>query len=168
MSLAAQRELLVLGTLRSHPMHGYALVDVLEDGLGRAVGLKRPAAYAVLKRLEQRGWIEAAEERAGARPPRAVYSVTAAGAAALPGLIVDCARAPWDSQAPLASLLVHLDVLPPPARAEAVRALVAARREALASLARFHGHEGIAGLAFELLERQAWLELDVLGRVPTG
>jgi len=165
LSLAKHRELLVLGTLSSHPMHGYGLVEVLEHGLGRALGLKRPAVYAVLKRLEDRGWIEPREEREGNLPPRAVYSVTSTGAEALPGLVSACAAGPWDSQAPLASLLVHLEVLDADVRRAVVEELVHARRQALASLERFRGHDGLAGLAFELMERQARLEIEVLGEV---
>ncbi len=164
MSLARHRELLVLGTLQVHPMHGYGLVDVLEDGLGRALGLKRPAVYAVLKRLEERGWITSHEEREGNLPPRSVFSVTSAGRAALPGLVSDCAGRPWDSQVPLVSLLVHLDFVEEDERSALIDGLLKARRQALASLARFHGHDGLAGLAFELMERQAQLEIEVLER----
>ncbi|MCA9490563.1 MAG: PadR family transcriptional regulator, partial [Myxococcales bacterium] len=162
MSLADHRELLVLGTLAAHPLHGYALVEVLEDGLGQALGLKRPAAYAVLKRLEARGWIEAREEREGHLPPRAVYSVTTAGAAALPGLVVACATGPWDTQVPLAPLLVHLDAIEPGERSVLIAGLLEVGRAALAGLERFQGHDGLAGAAFELLARQARLEVEVL------
>lgn len=165
MSLARHRELLVLGTLSSHPMHGYGLVEVLEDGLGRALGLKRPAVYAVLKRLEGRGWIEAREEREGNLPPRSVYTVTEGGRAALPGLVVDCAAGPWDSQLPLASLLVHLEAVDAEARHGLIEQLLEARREALSGLERFRGHDGLAGAAFELMERQVQLEIDVLERL---
>lgn len=162
MSLAQHRELLVLGTLAAHPLHGYALVEVLEHGLGQALGLKRPAAYAVLKRLEERGWIEAHEERSGNLPPRAVYQVTEAGSAALPGLVAACATGPWDSQVPLAALLVHLDVVEPAERARLIAGLLGVRRAALAGLERFRGHEGLAGAAFELMERQVQLEIEIL------
>ncbi len=168
MSLAKHRELLVLGTLAAHPMHGSGLVEVLEDGLGRALGLKRPAVYAVLKRLEERGWIEAREEQDGNLPPRSVYSVTTSGEVALPALVRDCAGGPWDTQAPLASLLVHLEALDADERAACVAGLLTARREAGASLARFRGHEGLVGVAFDLMERQLQVEIEVLERVAEG
>lgn len=165
MSLAKHRELLVLGTLHAHPMHGYGLVDMLEGGLGQALGLKRPAVYAVLKRLEERGWITATREQEGNLPPRSVYESTPLGAAALPDLVAACASSGWDTQVPLASLLVHLDQLDGEAKASVVAELLSARREALASLARFRGHEGLAGMAFELMERQSQTEIEMLERV---
>ncbi len=117
----------------------------------------------MLKRLEDRGRIELREEREGNLPPRAVYSVTSTGAEALPGLVSACAAGPWDSQVPLASLLVHLDVLDADAQRAVVEELVDARRQALASLERFRGRHGLAGLDFEPMERQARLDLEVLG-----
>jgi hypothetical protein len=85
--------------------------------------------------------------------------------AALPSLVAACAGGGWDTQVPLASLLVHLDALDSEAKASVVAQLLSARREALASLVRFRGHEGLAGLAFELMERQNQTEIDVLEQV---
>lgn len=162
MSIAKHRELLVLSTLHAHPMHGYALVEVLEKGLGQAVGLKRSAVYAILKRLEERGWIHAQSEREGKLPPRAVFETTAQGEAALPELTRACFAHHAGTQTPLAALLPHLDNLPPEAQQAFLQRLLSERRDKLASLADFDGHTGPAGLAFKLIEGHLAVEIRIL------
>jgi DNA-binding PadR family transcriptional regulator len=168
-SLTRQRELLVLSTLHAHPMHGYRLAEVLEAGLGPALGLKRPAIYAILKRFEARGWIEGEVEQDGAYPERLVYRTSSTGQAALPELAREaCAAGDAAPQAPLVTLLAHLDLLPEDERRPVLERLRDARARHLASLQDFAGHDGHAGAAFGLLARHLRTELEVLEGLLAG
>jgi PadR family transcriptional regulator, regulatory protein AphA len=78
-------ELALLGFLRSGPQHGYQLHQQLADpaGLGPVWRLKQSHLYAMLKKLEQDGYIQGelgAQDTA--YPPRRVFHLTAAGEAA--------------------------------------------------------------------------------------
>jgi DNA-binding PadR family transcriptional regulator len=153
---------MVLSTLHAHPMHGYALVEVLEQGLGQALGLKRSAVYAILKRLANRGWLESEPEREGRLPQRSVYTTTSAGQSALMELTQECFSLGATTQAPLAALLPHLDSLAPQAKAELLEGLLADRLAKLASLRNFDGHTGPSGLAFDLIAGHLNVEVRIL------
>lgn len=73
----------VLGLLRIAPRHGYELVGEFEPTaeLGDALRVDLSNLYAALKRLERRGLVLSAVERAGTRPPRHVYHLTQSGEA---------------------------------------------------------------------------------------
>lgn len=165
MSIARHRELLVLSTLRAHPMHGYRLVEVLEGGLGRALGLKRAAVYAILKRLAERGWIEGETERDGRHPERSVYRITPAGEAGLPALAEASAKGDAGALTPLAVTLAHLDLIDGAARRSMLERLRRARQRDLASLGAFAEHDGHIGGAFELMVAQLRVEIDALDAV---
>lgn len=165
MSLARQRELVVLATLQAHPLHGYALVEVLSRGLGPAVDLKPANVYAILKRFEERGWIAGAVDHDGAA--RTVYTVTAEGAAAVPGLAHTAARTASSTPVPLAVAIAHLDQVPADARPALMASLVDVRHERLAELAAWEGHPGMLGAAIDLLRRQVELEVEVLEDLST-
>ena len=74
-------EYAVLGLLRVSPRHGYDLVGEFEAEaeLGDALRVDLSNLYAALKRLERRGLILGVVERAGSRPARHVYHLTAVG-----------------------------------------------------------------------------------------
>lgn len=146
-------------------MHGYALVDVLDEGLGPAVDLKPPTVYAILKRFEDRGLIRGEVAQEGSAPTRRVFTVTEEGRSALPGLALAAAEASAASPLPLAVLLAHLDHLPPEDRAGVVDALLETRRARLTALESWSAHPGSLGVAFDLLLRQAHLEIEVLEAV---
>jgi DNA-binding PadR family transcriptional regulator len=74
-----ERELLLLGLLRSHEMHGYQLNELIDSHLGTSVQLKKPTAYRLLNQMAEEGWITHREEREGNRPPRRVYTITSEG-----------------------------------------------------------------------------------------
>ncbi len=73
------RELLLLGLLRVQSRHGYQINEFIERNLSRVTDMKKPTAYALLERLSQAGYVKAHTEQEGKRPPRKVYSITAAG-----------------------------------------------------------------------------------------
>lgn len=74
-----ERDLLLLGLLRRHDMHGYQLHEFIEKYMQTCVDLKKPTAYYLLEKMAQAGYITQSEEREGNRPPRRVYTVTAVG-----------------------------------------------------------------------------------------
>ncbi len=76
-----ERELLLLGLLRQHEMHGYELHSFIENAMSTCVDLKKPTAYLLLDNMATRGWITVTEQRAGNRPPRKVYRLTEQGEA---------------------------------------------------------------------------------------
>lgn len=76
-----ERELLLLGLLRQHEMHGYELHSFIENAMSTCVDLKKPTAYLLLDQMTAAGWITVSEQRSGNRPPRKVYRLTTAGEA---------------------------------------------------------------------------------------
>ncbi|MFZ2636093.1 MAG: PadR family transcriptional regulator [Rectinemataceae bacterium] len=82
-ALSPSVEFSLLGLLREHPMHGYALYRTLgrKSGVGLAWSVKRSQLYAILASLEAQGLIEG-EIPAGAAMPVSGVS----GAATLPEL----------------------------------------------------------------------------------
>ena len=75
-------ELSALGLLQREPLHGYRLKQQLELFMGSCISVNYGAIYPLLKRLEERGEIEAsAEEASEAGPCRKTYSITAKGRA---------------------------------------------------------------------------------------
>ncbi len=165
MSTKALKELLVLGTLRSHPLHGYALVEALEAGLGWAVGLKRSTVYAILRRFVERGWIEGESMRDSRYPEREVYSVTADGEEAHQGLLAGCIDELVEGTHPVAVLLAHMDELDASQRRHALETLRDDRRHRLRVLESFPVHDGLAGSALDLLRAQVRCEIDALDGV---
>jgi DNA-binding PadR family transcriptional regulator len=74
----------LLGFVRHQPMHAYEIHQKLAQStdLGRVWHLKQSHLYALLGRLEEAGYLETSTEIQGARPPRKMLSLTAAGRAA--------------------------------------------------------------------------------------
>ena len=77
-------EYALLGYLYRQPMHGYEIHHkfLADDGLGLVWQLKQSQLYALLTKLEQRGYITATLEPQDARPPRKVLHLTTDGQAA--------------------------------------------------------------------------------------
>jgi DNA-binding PadR family transcriptional regulator len=84
-----ERELLLLGLLRRVDMHGYQLHEFINRYMVSCTDLKKPTAYYLLDKLQERGWIAVAREEIGEnnRPPRRVYQVTEAGESAFQRLL---------------------------------------------------------------------------------
>ncbi len=80
MQISEPAEYSMLGLLKERPMHGYEMYQQFESGtLGEIVHLEMSQLYAFLKKLERLGYIEAQLESQGARPPRKIFQLTAAG-----------------------------------------------------------------------------------------
>jgi len=52
-------DLLILKTLTSGPLHGYAIASVIKDSTGGALLVEEGALYPALYRMEAKEWIEA-------------------------------------------------------------------------------------------------------------
>lgn len=80
MQISEPAEYIILGLLKSQPMHGYELFQQVASGtLDQIVHLEMSQMYAFLKKLERLEYIEAQLESQGARPPRKIYHLTEAG-----------------------------------------------------------------------------------------
>ena len=82
-----ERELLLLGLLRSQEMHGYQLHEAIDSHLGMAVQITKPTAYRLLSNMAEDGWVIYREEQEGKRPPRRVYAITPQGEGAFQRLL---------------------------------------------------------------------------------
>jgi len=74
-------ELALLGLIRQQPMHPYELYQRLctDPALGDIWRIKQAHLYALLRRLEEEGFLVAFIETSGNRPPRRVLSLTKHG-----------------------------------------------------------------------------------------
>lgn len=74
-------ELALLGFVRHQPMHPYEIHQRLEqhDALGAVWHLKQGHLYAILRRLEEEGYVVSVTQPQGTRPPRKVLSMTPEG-----------------------------------------------------------------------------------------
>ena len=167
MGLTASRELAVLGVLREHPAHGYALAEALEATIGAALGLTRANTYAILNRFTDRGWIRGTRAATASAPDRVVYEVTEAGRTAWAGLVSQAARAE-EPAAALVGLLAHLDGIDPQTRDQLLTRLIRDRRDRLEQLEPLLEHPGSFGAGLRLRHRLIGAELDALEKALTA
>jgi DNA-binding PadR family transcriptional regulator len=149
-----ERELLLLGLLRSQDMHGYQLHEAIDSHLGMGVQLTKPTAYRLLSNMAEDGWVNFREEQEGNRPPRRVYAITQQGEVAFQRLLRENLANYEPSDFTCHIGLAFLDEL----AAEEALPLLHSRRagmEALLESTRAHGeHPGSLQL---MLERQVHL-----------
>ena len=84
-----ERELLILGLLRIHKMHGYQINELIETHFGSGLQLKKATTYHLLNKMKTNGWITYLEEKEGNRPTRRVYSITTLGETTFQKLLRD-------------------------------------------------------------------------------
>jgi len=83
MQISAPAEYIILGLLKSQPMHGYEMFQKFENStLGEIMHLEMNQMYAFIKKLEKLGYIETTLETQETRPPRKIHSLTPSGDAA--------------------------------------------------------------------------------------
>ncbi|MBX3013765.1 MAG: helix-turn-helix transcriptional regulator [Caldilineaceae bacterium] len=77
-------EYALLGFVYARPSHGYEIYQQLSDpqGLWQVWRMKQSQLYALLTKLEDEGYLATTLQPQDARPPRKIYSLTAAGLAA--------------------------------------------------------------------------------------
>ncbi len=168
MSLTKLKELTVLGAVRDHPMHGYGLADTLEKHIGWALGLKKSAIYAMLRRFERQGLVSRDTSKASNYPERHTFHITETGRQAVLNLK---SRAFEDTAAPnlpLAVVLMHMDDLPSQARAAALQRLKDWRVSRIEGTEHSSEHDGAAEVALELIADQLRLEIEYIDRLLAG
>jgi DNA-binding PadR family transcriptional regulator len=124
-----ERELLLLGFLRREQAHGYRLNEFIEREMTACTDIKKPTAYFLLDKMAKQGWITRRETRAGNRPPRRVYRLTAAGEAQYQRLLRENLGSFIPGKFPGDVGLAYADDLDP----REVLSLLAQRRSALAA-----------------------------------
>ncbi|MBU2498807.1 MAG: PadR family transcriptional regulator [Proteobacteria bacterium] len=72
-------EYVLLGILMSGPKHGYEIMQFLETALESTWRVSTSQLYALLKRLESQGLLDASVEPQKTRPSRRVFTLTDAG-----------------------------------------------------------------------------------------
>lgn len=125
-----EKKLLLLGTLRSHEMHGYQINEMLKQSVGLPIKLTKPNAYKLLNKMEQDGWIAFREEQEGNRPTRRVYSITEKGEIIFQQMLRESLADYAGPEFPSTVIFNFLDLLP----AEEVVELLQQRREKVEAL----------------------------------
>ncbi len=82
-----EHALLVLGLLKLQEMHGYHLGDLIDKRLSYLTDLKKPTLYHLLAKLEASGDVAQSVSRAGHRPERRTFRLTAQGKARFEALL---------------------------------------------------------------------------------
>ena len=149
-----ERELLLLGLLRSQDMHGYQLHEAIDSHLGMGVQLTKPTAYRLLSNMAEDGWVTFREEQEGNRPPRRVYAITQQGEVAFQRLLRENLAHYEPSDFTCHIGLAFLDELPAEESLPLLRRRRAAMEELLESTRAYGEHPGSLQL---MLERQGHL-----------
>jgi DNA-binding PadR family transcriptional regulator len=115
-------ELAVLSLILEQPRHGYDIETQIEERNMRDwTDIGFSSIYAVLKKLEKKGWIQAETGLSvGQGAPRKVYGITETGRQAQTAAVVEALSTPGR---PNSSLLLGLANIPLITRDQAVEAL---------------------------------------------
>jgi DNA-binding PadR family transcriptional regulator len=107
--------LAVLALLRERPMHPYQMAATLrERAKEQSIKLNYGSLYSVIAALKRAGLVRARETgRAGARPERTIYELTAPGAAELRDWMRTLLRLPVKEYPQFEAALSLMPVLPP-------------------------------------------------------
>jgi DNA-binding PadR family transcriptional regulator len=156
------KKLLLLGLLRGQKLHGYGVVEYLNNHTAGGAAISKSNAYRLLQVMEDDGLILSVTERNGNRPERHVYEVTPAGEAFFKDSLLKQLANDATADQPGISILNYLDELDPAAAADQLqlrRDKVAVRCELLANVPEevLHLHP-----ALDLGLKQITLELDWL------
>lgn len=162
-----ERELLLLGLLRHHNMHGYQLHEFINRNLASCTDMKKPTAYNLLEKMAEQGWlaVHESEDSESNRPPRRVYALTASGEAAFQRLLRENLSAFYPATFSGSIGLAFIDALP---RAEAL-SLLRQRREmmnaSLEAIDSAPAHEGSLNLVIDHQKHHLRSEVDWLDRL---
>ncbi|MCX2950358.1 PadR family transcriptional regulator [Lentzea sp. NEAU-D7] len=149
--------LAVLALLSERPMHPYEMAQTMrERHQEEVIKLNYGSLYTVVESLRGHELITAsAVQKAGNRPERTVYAVTAAGTAELHDWLRDLIAVPAKEYPRFEAGISLVGLLPPADALELVQQREAAVGEQLAALAVLL--EKLAGMG---LPQLAWIELD--------
>lgn len=72
-------EVMILQSLRTQPMHGYALVKHIKEVSGHLLQVEEGSLYPALQRMLREGWLEAEAGISAKGRPTRIYRLTDAG-----------------------------------------------------------------------------------------
>jgi DNA-binding PadR family transcriptional regulator len=156
------KKLLLLGLLRGQKLHGYGLVEYLQQHSTGGASIGKSNAYRLLKDMERDGLIRSVTERNGNLPERHVYAVTSNGESFFQDALLKELAKDATADQPGIAVLNYLDELDAAAAASQLqlrRNQVAAREAVLANVPEevLHLHP-----ALDLGLRQVVVELEWL------
>jgi DNA-binding PadR family transcriptional regulator len=107
-------ELAVLSLLAEKPRHGYNIESQIEDrGMRDWTDIGFSSIYAILKKLEKKGCVEAEMTRGvGQGAPRKVYRITSPGREALFSAVLEALSTPGRPNSSLLLGLANLPIIP--------------------------------------------------------
>jgi len=76
-------QFLIMRVLYEKPMHGYQLLEEIEERSCGCHKLESGSIYTLLRRMEERGLLESTWEKVEGNPDRRVYRLTSKGVEAL-------------------------------------------------------------------------------------
>jgi DNA-binding PadR family transcriptional regulator len=131
------KKLLLLGLLRGQKLHGYGLLEYLQNHTMGGASIGKSNAYRLLKVMEHDGLIRSVTERDGNLPERYVYEVTPNGEAFFQDTLLKELAKDATADQPGIAVLNYLETLDPAAAADQLqvrRDKVAAREAELANV----------------------------------
>jgi transcriptional regulator len=72
-------EMMILQSLRRHPMHGYALVKHIQQVSDDLLQIEEGSLYPALQRMLREGWLDSETGTSAKGRPTRIYSVTEKG-----------------------------------------------------------------------------------------
>ncbi|GAA3426139.1 PadR family transcriptional regulator [Streptosporangium sandarakinum] len=81
-ALRGHMDALLLSVLENEPLHGYAIIEALQERSGGALNVPTGTVYPALRRLEQAGYLASEWAVVGGRKRR-TYRLTSSGRTAL-------------------------------------------------------------------------------------
>ncbi|MBS1827798.1 MAG: PadR family transcriptional regulator [Acidobacteria bacterium] len=78
-SLPGSLDMLILRTLSRHSLHGYGIVQFIQQSSGNELLIEEGSLYPALQRLELNGWIDGAWGVTPNNRKARIYKITAAG-----------------------------------------------------------------------------------------
>ena len=78
-SLPGSLDMLILRTLARRALHGYGIVQFIQQSSGNELLVEEGSLYPALQRLELNGWIEGAWSVTSNNRRARIYKITAAG-----------------------------------------------------------------------------------------
>src|SRR3954469_17858539 len=72
-------EMMILQSLRRHPMHGYALVKHIQQVSDELLQIEEGSLYPALQRMLKEGWLECEAGTSAKGRPTRIFSLTDAG-----------------------------------------------------------------------------------------
>jgi DNA-binding PadR family transcriptional regulator len=131
------KKLMLLGLLRGQKLHGYGVLEYLNNHSTGGAAIGKSNAYRLLKVMEDDGLIRSVTERDGNRPERHVYEVTPSGEAFFHDCLLEELAQDATADQPGIAVLNYLDEADAAAAADQLqkrRDLVAARHAELANV----------------------------------